>query len=93
MSIPESNGPIPDEQQIGHRPDHDADKPDMDAFAEKLGVVPEGEEPRDAPSVTTDRTTSPTFAAIRARQRNLMIIGTAVVIGITLAGLRRLRRR
>ncbi len=93
MSTTESNGPIPAEQQAGHQPDHDADKPDMDAFAEKLGIVPEGEEPDDAPSVTTDRPASPTFAAIRARQRNFVIVSTVVVVGITLAGLRRLKRR
>lgn len=44
-------GPIPDEQQPGHHPDEEQDKPDLDRFAERLGVVPEGEEPADAPHV------------------------------------------
>lgn len=34
-------GPVPVENQPGHRPDHDQDKPDLDAFAEKLGIEPE----------------------------------------------------
>ncbi|MFP5322643.1 MAG: hypothetical protein ACLGIC_12470 [Acidimicrobiia bacterium] len=47
-------GPIPEEQQPGHHPEHEQDKPDLDKFAERMGIVPEGEEPEDAPHVEDD---------------------------------------
>jgi len=40
----ERSGPIPEENQPGHHPDHEQDQPDLDAVAEKLGIKPpEGE--------------------------------------------------
>lgn len=45
-------GDAPADQQPGHHPDHDQDKPDLDRFAERLGVKAEGDEPGDAPNVT-----------------------------------------
>src|SRR3954452_21339888 len=33
------SGPIPVATQPGHHPAHEQDKPDLNAFAEKLGVV------------------------------------------------------
>lgn len=42
---------IPEDQQPGHHPDDEQDKPPMDKFAERLGIVAEGEEPDDAPHV------------------------------------------
>jgi hypothetical protein len=36
-------GPIPRDQQPGHHPPTEQDKPDLDAFAERLGVPPEAE--------------------------------------------------
>ena len=53
QSVPattDPDAPIPEEQRPGHDPEFDQDKPDMDAMAERLGVVPEGEEPDDAPA-------------------------------------------
>lgn len=47
-------GPIPEEQQPGHHPDEEQDKPDLDKFAERLGIVSEDEEPEDAPRVEDD---------------------------------------
>jgi hypothetical protein len=38
-------GPIPPEQQPGHHPGVDQDKPDLDAFAEKLGIEPDADQP------------------------------------------------
>ncbi|MCO8127327.1 hypothetical protein NHL50_08905 [Acidimicrobiia bacterium EGI L10123] len=51
-----SDGTIPEDQRPGHHPDQEQDKPDMDAFAERLGVVSEDEEPADAPHVEEDST-------------------------------------
>jgi hypothetical protein len=42
---------VPEEQQPGHHPEREQDKPDLDDFAARLGIVPEGEEPDDAPRV------------------------------------------
>ena len=36
-------GKVPPEQRPGHHPDEEQDKPDLDKFAERLGIVPEGE--------------------------------------------------
>jgi len=47
-------GKVPKEQRPGHKPEQEQDKPDLDAFAERLGIVPEGEEPEDAPRVEDD---------------------------------------
>ena len=47
-------GPIPEDQRPGHHPDEEQDKPDMDAFAERLGIVSEDEEPPEAPHVDED---------------------------------------
>lgn len=49
-----TGGPIPEEQRPGHHPEQDQDKPDLDKFAARLGIVPEGEEPPDAPRVEDD---------------------------------------
>jgi hypothetical protein len=49
-----SKGEIPEDQRPGHHPDHEQDKPDMDKFAERLGIVSEDEEPPEAPHVDED---------------------------------------
>jgi hypothetical protein len=51
-----SEGSIPEDQRPGHHPDQEQDKPDMDAFAERLGVVSDEEEPPEAPHVEEDST-------------------------------------
>lgn len=49
-----SEGAIPEDQRPGHHPEHEQDKPDMDKFAERLGIVSEEEEPPEAPHVEED---------------------------------------
>lgn len=46
-----SSGPVPEDQRPGHHPDEEQDKPDMDKFAERLGIVSDEEEPPEAPHV------------------------------------------
>jgi hypothetical protein len=48
------DGPVPEDQRPGHHPEHEQDKPDLDAFAERLGIVSEQDEPDDAPHVVED---------------------------------------
>lgn len=49
-----AQGPIPEDQRPGHHPDHDQDKPDLDKFAARLGIVSEEETPDEAPHVQED---------------------------------------
>ena len=48
------DGPIPEDQRPGHHPDHEQDKPDLDKFAERMGIVPDEEAPASAPHVVED---------------------------------------
>lgn len=57
QDVPSTSGPdgaIPADQRPGHHPDQEQDKPDMDKFAERLGIVSEDEEPPEAPHVDED---------------------------------------
>lgn len=47
-------GTIPEDQRPGHHPDQEQDKPDMDKFAERLGIVSEEDAPPEAPHVDED---------------------------------------
>lgn len=49
-------GPVPEDQRPGHHPDQEQDKPDLDKFAARLGIVAEDEEPPTAPHVEEDST-------------------------------------
>lgn len=60
--------PVPEEQQPGHHPDEEQDKPDMEAFAERLGIPSEGDEPDDAPHVEP-QTTRPAKKAAKRPKR------------------------
>ena len=89
MANPQHPDVAPEEQRPGHRPAQDQDKPDLDAFAERLGVASEGDEPRDAPNVTE----ADTVAANRWQpQWGRLFIPAAVVVGLVLAGVLRRRR-
>jgi hypothetical protein len=39
----ETVGPVPEDNQPGHQPAEDQDKPDLDRFAQRFGIPPEGE--------------------------------------------------
>ncbi len=82
-------GPAPEEQRPGHHPDHEQDKPDLDAFAERLGVVAEGEEPAGAPTLTEADGAGRT--QWRSQWKRVAIL-TAAALGIALVVARRLRR-
>ena len=64
-------GPVPAENQPGHHPAQEQDKPDMDAFAERLGVV----EPSQRESTAEERDTD----AGGSRRRALLTPVTALV--------------
>lgn len=79
-------GPIPAENQPGHHPEAEQDKPDLDAFAARLGVIDEPEPARTEASPVT---------VVAAAGRNAATRIAAVVGGVLalLAGLLVLRRR
>ncbi|HTJ76600.1 MAG TPA: hypothetical protein VL337_14685 [Acidimicrobiales bacterium] len=77
------SGPIPVDNQPGHHPAHEQDKPDLNAFAEKLGVVEAAPE---------------TPAAAPARGRGLVIAMAALtallgILGVVVTRRRRSSRR
>jgi hypothetical protein len=79
-------GPVPPENQPGHHPAEEQDKPDLNAFAERLGTVPASE--RDESSVERPRATD------RAGSRRV-VAAVAALVSVVLAVVagRRLRSR
>ena len=82
--VSRSGGPVPDEQRPGHHPDDEQDKPDLDAFAQRLGIPAEGEEPDDEP-VVEERSddepvapTPPTLVSSLPLPVKLVLVGPAV---------------
>jgi hypothetical protein len=101
-----SEGAIPEDQRPGHHPEHEQDKPDMDKFAERLGIVSEEEEPPEAPhvvegsKVTRLQPKTEAKAKAKADKPSFSPIGLALVGPVTgfliakkvLEGIKRLRR-
>ncbi|MGI8983550.1 MAG: hypothetical protein ACR2HM_03300 [Acidimicrobiales bacterium] len=79
-------GPVPPENQPGHHPDEDQDKPDLDRFAAKLGTM----EPDEREAVLEDERPTPAPAARRGA-----LVGVAALVALVLAVLagRRIRGR
>ncbi len=53
-SVSGPDGTVPEDQRPGHHPDHEQDKPDLDKFAARLGIVSDEEVPPEAPHVDED---------------------------------------
>lgn len=83
-------GPVPAENQPGHHPAQEQDKPDMDAFAERLGVV----EPSQRESTAEGRDTHPGGSRRRALLTPVtaLVAAALAVVGV-LAGRRLWSRR
>jgi hypothetical protein len=87
-------GPVPAENQPGHHPAKEQDKPDLDAFAAKLGVA--GDAVPENGAAPGERDAGPQAAATRAT-----VIGVAgavatlvaVVLAVVAGRRRRSRRR
>lgn len=71
-------GPVPEDNQPGHHPPQEQDKPDLDAFAAKLGIPDETGTVPEAP--TPERGT--TLAPAGARRRAPVLAVAAVAAGI-----------
>ncbi len=86
----------PEDQRPGHHPDHEQDKPDLDAMAARLGVVSDTDEPAGAPRVEPDVVETGRMAAERDRTRirvGLILLGAAVGYAVARATVRALRSR
>lgn len=62
------HGPVPEGNRAGHHDEHEQDKPDLDAFAERLGIVPPDQEPAADQERVVDREPEVDDAARRAPQ-------------------------
>ncbi len=74
QSVPgadEPRGPVPPDNQAGHHPVEEQDKPDLNAFAQKLGTM----EPSDRSDTPEGRD-----ATLRAYGRRRMQAGVAAVV-------------
>lgn len=93
-----SRGPVPTEQQPGHHPEDEQDKPDLDAFAERFGIPTGGEEPdtdeapTSAPDEVLDDELAPSghqsFVASLPLPVRIALIGPAVTY-VTVRGVYR----
>jgi hypothetical protein len=63
-------GPVPPENQPGHHPPKEQDKPDLDAFAAKLGTDPKAPTAANARKPASPRKTTPAKAASRPAATN-----------------------
>jgi len=82
------SGPVPVENQPGHHPEAEQDKPNLDKFAAKLGIVdePEGDDAaQPRPQAAPAGRKVPTFAVAGAVAALLAAVAAVVV--------RRRRRR
>ena len=94
-------GPVPPENQPGHRPAQEQDKPDLDAFAAKMGIAdPDAVDAGDADKGTdtaqsSDRGSPPATAgagASRAPTRTIAIVSALVLFVVGFIFTRRRQR-
>lgn len=83
-------GPIPEDNQPGHHPAKEQDKPDLDAFAEKLGVA-ENTASADG-GLPGERPVGPLPGSRRSTLIGAAGAGASVVALAVVAGRRRRRR-
>jgi len=76
-------GPVPPDNQPGHHPAAEQDKPDLNAFAERLGATP-ASDPGDAREEA---------AVTPARRGKAVGLVAAIAALVALVGLLALRRR
>ena len=70
-------GPVPAENQPGHHPAEEQDKPDLDAFAAKLGTAPPEDRPglREEPAPAPQARNRPPAVAFAAPAALVLILG------------------
>jgi hypothetical protein len=97
-TLPETGGPggpVPEDNQPGHHPAEEQDKPDLDAFAERLGITdaPADEVAHEQVQAQAERAEEPAaWSAPGGGQRSTARI-VAAVAGVLLVALLFRRRR
>ena len=92
----EARGPVPAENQPGHHPAEEQDKPDVDAFAAKLGTMPPAErEEWEEREEREQRQAQQSAPGALAGSRSRVVAIAAAAFGVVLAvfALRRRRSR
>jgi hypothetical protein len=81
-------GPVPPENQPGHHPAEEQDKPPIDKFAAKMGTMP----PEEREEVLADEQPAP---AVPPAAKRSALVGVAALVAVVLAVLagRRIRSR
>jgi hypothetical protein len=86
-------GPVPPDNQAGHHPAEEQDKPDLDAFAERLGVA----DPSDPPTAEAEpdslAPTASRFSGALPRVAAVVAAVTALLGVLALTKRRRSRGR
>ena len=89
---------MPEDNQPGHHPPEEQDKPDLQAFAERLGTAPASTESSDSPPGSG--TESPAAAVASAARHSgpraraaAVFAAIAVLIGLVVTTKRRRSRR
>ena len=88
----EARGPVPAENQPGHHPAEEQDKPDVDAFAAKLGTMPPAERQEVEERLEREENQAPTAPA-GSRSRVVAIAAAAFGVLVALFAVRRRRSR
>lgn len=86
-------GPVPEANSPGHHPEHDQDRPDLDAFAERFSGRPLDDLPTDTGVLDDRYGASEDRSTSRALTRWAAPVAGIAAIGVLAAILVRRRRR
>ncbi len=84
-AVDSPDGPVPEAQRPGSPSGGAPDTPDLDAFAERLGVVSDEDEPSDVADVTGVHDDDPLHRRRPGLFRALVGVGLTGVVGIPVA--------
>ena len=95
VSTSAPRGPVPPENQPGSHPEREQDKPDLDAFAERLGVVEASETARkgDGRAPEVAERVEETVAAVRSSKFGVLAGAAVFSVLAALVGLVVSRKR
>ncbi len=80
----EPGGPVPPENQPGHHPPQEQDKPNLDAFAQRFGVT-EGEEAGPDGARPAAGLAERTLAGVASAKGGMFAIGVAAMSALAVA--------
>ncbi len=89
----EARGPVPAENQPGHHPAEEQDKPDIDAFAAKLGTMPPAEREEVEERLEREEQQARPAAVTGSKSKVVAIAAAAFGVLLALFAVRRRRSR